>query len=501
MLPIYCAEVIEGAEFRTPQRRPHALSRFTKVPPELDNALQQTGFELITDVDKTREVSRQYKAQRDKALEKRPAPEGWMNLGQLFDIYRGREETIKSAIDTVIQRKRDEGLSEEEIALNWGRQCNSDNGRTTLFISPQAIAELGFKRKDEKRFAPEGWMNLSQLYDIYIGGNTRIKPAITAVIERKRSEGLSEEEIALHWGTEYDTDRKPAFFASPQTIIEAKLKRKDEKRFAPKGWASLSQLFDIYLGREETIKSAINTVIQKKREEGLSEEEIALHWGGKYYTDRGSGFFVSPQAIAEAGLKKKDEKRFVPEGWMSQTQLCDIYIGGSERIKSAIATVIQRKRNEGLPEEEIALYWGGKYDSGPGFFVSPQTIVESGLKRLDDKRFAPEGWMNQNQLINIYIGDNKKIKPAIDTLIKRKRDEGLSEVEIALHWGKQCAADNGRTILFISPQAIAELGLERKDDKNEKRDDNISLKASRPKPQGSYTKGVRESQKHKPHEL
>lgn len=73
MLPIYCAEIIEGAEFRTPARRPHLMKRFKKQPPEIDQTLEDSGFRLETDIEAVREESKKYKkAKLDKQEKWKP---------------------------------------------------------------------------------------------------------------------------------------------------------------------------------------------------------------------------------------------------------------------------------------------------------------------------------------------------------------------------------------------------------------------------------------------
>ncbi len=64
MLPIYCAEIIEGAEYRTPARRPHLLKSFKKEPPDLQLTLAQAGFEIEADIEKVRAVSRKHQEDR-----------------------------------------------------------------------------------------------------------------------------------------------------------------------------------------------------------------------------------------------------------------------------------------------------------------------------------------------------------------------------------------------------------------------------------------------------
>jgi superfamily II DNA or RNA helicase len=68
MLPIYAAEVIEGAEFRRPAKRKHIMRMHGKQPPDLSDNLETADFKLITNVEVVREVSDQNKRKREKGL-------------------------------------------------------------------------------------------------------------------------------------------------------------------------------------------------------------------------------------------------------------------------------------------------------------------------------------------------------------------------------------------------------------------------------------------------
>ncbi len=84
LIPIYCAEVIEGAKFRTPGRRHKANIRFKDQPPELMKSLEESGFEIITDIKAVRTVSRKNKAMRTKAHEGAPEKtDEWLCMSEM----------------------------------------------------------------------------------------------------------------------------------------------------------------------------------------------------------------------------------------------------------------------------------------------------------------------------------------------------------------------------------------------------------------------------------
>ncbi|MFO0389361.1 MAG: DEAD/DEAH box helicase [Alphaproteobacteria bacterium] len=63
-LPIYCAETLEGVQFKkTPGR--NAFKRFKEHPPEIETALAESNYELITDIARVKQVSVDYRKLRD----------------------------------------------------------------------------------------------------------------------------------------------------------------------------------------------------------------------------------------------------------------------------------------------------------------------------------------------------------------------------------------------------------------------------------------------------
>ncbi len=96
MLPIYCAEIIEGVEFRKPMRRKHLTQRFSKHPPEINATLEDSGFKLETDIERVREISKKNKGNREN-LDGPYLPESkkyWILAGRLHGCMAVKVDTL-----------------------------------------------------------------------------------------------------------------------------------------------------------------------------------------------------------------------------------------------------------------------------------------------------------------------------------------------------------------------------------------------------------------------
>ena len=68
MLPIYCSEILNGAEFRDKMPRKHFIKRYKREFPDIEDSLEMSGFEVITDFERVREVSRRFQEKRYERL-------------------------------------------------------------------------------------------------------------------------------------------------------------------------------------------------------------------------------------------------------------------------------------------------------------------------------------------------------------------------------------------------------------------------------------------------
>ena len=98
--PIYCAEVIEGAEFRPPAKRPHAMVRFREPPPNLEKTLEDSGFELITNIKDVRLISSMNKKRREESI-LRPKSSEWLTAKEMAARARKSSKTVSSLYNTL----------------------------------------------------------------------------------------------------------------------------------------------------------------------------------------------------------------------------------------------------------------------------------------------------------------------------------------------------------------------------------------------------------------
>ncbi|MFO0109325.1 MAG: DEAD/DEAH box helicase, partial [Alphaproteobacteria bacterium] len=149
MIPIYCAEVIEGAEFRRPRRRLQAQIRFKEPPPGLEKSLQDAGFEILTDIDAVLTISRDNKNRREEARSKAPAKGDWLSGVDLTKIYVGSTLKFTALFEQYATAKRaeleKEGKKPEEAQEIVARDfvgVKSSGNTEGLCASPEVIEEL-----------------------------------------------------------------------------------------------------------------------------------------------------------------------------------------------------------------------------------------------------------------------------------------------------------------------------------------------------------------------
>lgn len=108
LIPIYCAEVIEGAEFRPPAKRSKATISYRRSPPGLIKSLEESGFSVITDIDAVQTISCQNKAKRDRAL-----------IDKRETLYEISEEDLASLEEKIEHT----GLGPKSIVNELGAEC------------------------------------------------------------------------------------------------------------------------------------------------------------------------------------------------------------------------------------------------------------------------------------------------------------------------------------------------------------------------------------------
>lgn len=129
MLPIYCAEVIEGAEFRTPARRKGIVKKFLKDPPEIDKHLESADFKLITDIETVRGVSRKYNDAKERHADARKKPDDAWSMEEFSQKLGGRDSR------GIVGRLREQFSEDSELKEITYRGVNIPRDAFVSYIS------------------------------------------------------------------------------------------------------------------------------------------------------------------------------------------------------------------------------------------------------------------------------------------------------------------------------------------------------------------------------
>jgi hypothetical protein len=241
LIPIYCAEVIKGAEFRPPARRPQALTRFIAPPPELDDSLQAAGYEVITDVNEVRLISARAEKLREEANFRYPEKEAdWLSNNDMTSVYVGAGKKFKLLLEAHAETLRkafiQQGITPEAAAaevdkkhVGWRRVGSSD----ALCASPATIAELKRTKQLQRKASrypdrEEGWLSNNEMTSVYVGDRNTFKRLFEAHADTLRKafiqQGVPPEAAATEVDKNHVGWRKvgtnDALCASPIAIAE-----------------------------------------------------------------------------------------------------------------------------------------------------------------------------------------------------------------------------------------------------------------------------------------
>lgn len=98
MLPIYCSEILGGAAYREPMKRTHIINRFKNDVPDIHEKLEDSGFEVVTDFERVKAVSRKYQ-ERKKEVEVPTLPEDKQHWVIGFEICKRLNATSADKIE------------------------------------------------------------------------------------------------------------------------------------------------------------------------------------------------------------------------------------------------------------------------------------------------------------------------------------------------------------------------------------------------------------------
>ena len=418
MLPIYAAEILEGAEFRKPMKR-KLTRKFTHEIPEANQALEYGEFEIISDPEVVREHSK-----RDRTITKAPpAKPGWMSGNGIKEEFGGRTPTYLTSIQTLRREKlealRAAGMEEadatREVEEKWVQWANN-HGKETWFISPDGIEELihtGKLKMDRAPKAKPGWMS-GKVVETKYGGDARgHKVKFEALREEKlealRAVGMKEEdalrEVEDKWVQWASTRRGESWHISPkglQELIQTGKVKSDRAPKAKPSWMSGSSVKNEYGGTTGTHDANIQALREEKlatmRAAGMEEadamREVEDKWVQLASARQGGGpatWHISPEGLQElirAGKVKTDRVPKAKPSWISGSGMRGEYGGGSETHVASIEALREEKlvalqsagKDEAEARREVEdkwVQWAMASSSGKeAWHVSPEGLQE-----------------------------------------------------------------------------------------------------------------------------
>jgi superfamily II DNA or RNA helicase/uncharacterized protein YjeT (DUF2065 family) len=165
LIPIYCSEVIEGAQVRPASRRHSAHVRFKQPPPGMLVSLEKFGFDVVTNIDTVRTISQNNQQRRNEAKKRGdPREEGWLSKTEINSFYTGTALHIRTSIaaweDHALQQQISAGKSAADAAAYVAKNCigiRLVGDKLALCVSPAGLewmtttGRLQLKSKMENR--------------------------------------------------------------------------------------------------------------------------------------------------------------------------------------------------------------------------------------------------------------------------------------------------------------------------------------------------------------
>lgn len=399
MIPIYCAEVIEGADFRPPARRPSAQVRFKEPPPGMEKSLQEAGFDIVTNIDAVRTISRENKANREMATKKAPPKDDWLSAVDLKKAYVGGHEKFVQLISEYAAKKYadlcEAGMPPKDATTTVERDFSGlrtgTSGVASPCVSPMAIEELllsGKLTQSTNSVPPKhDWFAVSDLRKTHRGADEKKQLLLVEYAEKKHADlceaGMSPEDASATVERDFVGVRvgsgRPGLCASPEVIKElvasGKLAEKTNDlpsvQAQPKGdWLSSSDLIKKYIGGDSKLRRIMAEYAAEKRadlcKEGMSPEEALATVERDFVGVRVSfgrpglcaSAMVIDELVASGKLKSKEEKCPPKANWFSGADLMKAYVGKSTKFNQLFIAFKAEKQAslcaEGMSPAEAA---------------------------------------------------------------------------------------------------------------------------------------------------
>ena len=390
LIPIYCAEVIEGANFRPPAKRV-GLQRFKEPPPEMAQSLQDAGFEVISSFEETGRISRRNKEVREKKAP--PKTYEWLNIKEmsreigkspntLQPIYSGMIEAWKTA-----KKEEEEAFSFDSLTIPIDKAGFFGIQSSFCLHESEATNLRNFIDSSRTKEKTSEWLGMVQMATITGYGDKRMTPIYKSLEAAWKTAVESGEKTFSAEGLTLPTD-KAGFFRSDvrrvfclhQDIAPLFSERKLEKSDK---WLGVKNMAVRTKIAAATI-SPIYRSLQTAWEEAVQKEEKTFGIEGLTIPTDKAGFFgrmntfcldeemsdLLKQYIKTPKAPEKTEEWFAPSDMTKATK----------KQSSDISAIYQSLENAWKPakeaKEEIFYFEGVSIPTDKaGLFQNPARRV------------------------------------------------------------------------------------------------------------------------------
>ncbi len=349
------------------------------------------------------------------------APEGWMNAFALSKTGIGSRDTIN--------KHAEQHRAEHP---EWFKEFWPIKGPSGEYLHPNLV-EIIRQELNKFEFAPDGWMNRSQISVLETGGD-KIINRIVGPYRTSHPEWFKEYKTVTGLKIEH-------FHPELVAIIIAILR---SRKKPPTGWKTVFDVVKTGVGGQ----NVITPIAERYR---VSNPE----WLKKYWAPGSPELEYFHPDLVKIISDELEGKERPPEGWMHVFALSKTGIGSRGSIWKAA------EKYRAAHPEWFRKYWpaaGGKVE-----YFHPDLIeaIRSDLGRFE---VAPDDWMNIFELSRIGFAKRDAIKKIADRYRSAHQE-----------WYKKFRR-NGFVTEFLSPELI-ELIKDECYKKSEKKNASISIES------------------------
>jgi ubiquitin len=466
MLPIHCAEVIEGAEFRRPMKRPAALRQFSKAPPDLAHTLEEAGFALETDIERVREVSRLHKERRQHGVLE-VKDEHWLSQKDTTRLPGGTRKAVQAAVKAILDVYDEEALGEQQVRHN-GQSIRAQKMRVEMgSVRPICIyrddwpkVELaaGVGSAVELPIKDDDWLSEPATRKLPGGSRDAIQTAVKAIIGAYDSERLGEQRIPYN-DQSIRAQKMQSASAQPICICRDDWPKVELAAGVGHG-ATLPEKDDKWLSDTDTktklpgggrsmVKAAVKAIIEAYDSQRLGIQRIPYN-GHSIRVQKMQAASTQPICICRddwpkveqaAGVGPVVELPVKDDQWLSKKDTRELPGGQREQIEAAVKAIIGAYDSE-RPGEQRIPYNGQsirvqkmqaghtqpicvRRDDWPKVEQAAGVGRGAKLPQKDDKWLAPAA-----DIARIPGGNRAPVQAAVKAILEAYDSDALGEQRI-----------------------------------------------------------------------